>query len=124
MAERDPVAWGSKVTVMAQLDPAARLVPQVVVLVNPLVVGLMAMLLILTTEDVPFINVKVWRTLVPTATLPALQEVGARLTTGEAAVKKSAMSIGGDRTLLGFEEAPGNSVKPSASSNSRSTFSS
>ena len=63
---------------MAQLDPAARLVPQVVVLVNPLVVGLMAMLLILRTEDVPFINVKVWRTLVPTATLPALQEVGAR----------------------------------------------
>ena len=64
---------------MAQLDPAARVVPQVVVLVNPLVVGLMAMLLILTTEDVAFINVKVWRTLVPTATLPALQEVGERV---------------------------------------------
>ena len=64
-AVRAPVAVGLNVTLMVQLALAARLEPQVVVRAkSPLLVPVMAILLMVTDEVVPFFTVIAWAVLV------------------------------------------------------------
>jgi hypothetical protein len=88
-AVRVPMAVGLNVALMVQLAPATRLEPQVVVREkSPLLVPVIAMLLILTDEAVPFFTVIAWAVLVaPTATLAKLAVVGVRVKAGVLLVK-------------------------------------
>ena len=80
-----PVAAGVKVTLIAQLDPAARLEPQLLVCPkSPLLVPVMAMPVIDSAALPEFERVTAWAVpVVPTVWLGNVKDVGDRLATGE-----------------------------------------
>src|SRR5580658_1560314 len=79
-----PFAAGVKVTLMVQLAPAARELPQVLVWAKaPLLVPVMAILVMLTAVLPVLLNVTVWAVVVvPTFSLPKLRLVAERFRPG------------------------------------------
>jgi hypothetical protein len=80
VAVRVPLAVGLKVTLIAQLAPAARLEPQLLVSAkSPLLVPVMAMLLMDSAPPLEFESVTVWGALVvPTDWVANVTELGER----------------------------------------------
>ena len=114
---------GENFTVIVQLELAAREVVQplcekslafVPVMLSPVV----------TEAEVVFERPTVRELDDPSFVLGKVRELVEKVTDPDVAVvKKSDMSMGAVRALLGFDEAPGNSVSPRASSINRSTLS-